>query len=207
MQNQVIQNQVMQNHAIHSWPMQNSDTAIAVFMTHEEAELAVKQLFQSGFDMKNLSIIGKGFHTEEKVTGFYNIGDRMKFWGVNGAFWGGLWGLFFGGVILTLPVVGHVIVLGYLAATLVSAVEGAVLVGGISALGAALFSIGIPKDSIVQYEADIKADGFLVMAHLAKDEMARAKAILGATEPTSLTIYSYNEIEAPKTMNMLAASA
>jgi hypothetical protein len=43
--------------------------------------------------MKNLSVVGKGYHTEEKVIGFYNVGDRVKFWGSRGAFWGGLWGL------------------------------------------------------------------------------------------------------------------
>jgi hypothetical protein len=54
----------------------------------------------------------------------------MKFWGKRGAFWGGLWGLFFGGVFLMVPVVGQVMVLGYLATVIVSAVEGAVVVGG-----------------------------------------------------------------------------
>jgi hypothetical protein len=58
-----------------------------------------------------------------------------------------------------------VIVLGYLAATVISAVEGAVVVGGMSAVGAALYSIGVPKDSVIQYEADVKTDKFLVMAH------------------------------------------
>lgn len=66
---------------------------------------------------------------------------------------------------MAIPVVGHVIVLGYLAAVAVCAVESAVLVGGLSALGAALYSIGVPKDSVIQYEAAVKADGFLVLAH------------------------------------------
>ena len=105
--------------------------------------------------MKDLSLVGKGYHTDEKVVGFYNSGDRIKFWGSRGAFWGGFWGLFFGGMFLTIPVVGHVIVLGYLALAGVSALEGAVVVGGLSALGAALYGIGIPKDSVIQYETDM----------------------------------------------------
>ena len=84
------------------------------------------------------------------------------------------------------PVVGHVVVLGYLAATAFSAIEGAVMVGGLSALGAALGSIGIPKDSVLQYETAIKADGFLIMAHGAPGEMARAKSILATTNPMRL---------------------
>ncbi len=182
--------------------MDTQSTAIAVFKTHESAETAIKELFQAGFDMKNLSIVGKGFHSTEKVIGFYNVGDRMKFWGLNGAFWGGFWGLFFGGVILTIPVMGHVIVLGYLAATLISAVEGAIVVGGVSALGAALYSIGIPKDSIVQYESDIQSDGFLVMAHVPSSEIARAKHILHSSDTTSVDIYPMDETKLPQAADM-----
>jgi hypothetical protein len=140
--------------------------------------------------MKHLSVVGKGYHTEEKVVGFYNVCDRVKFWGTRGAFWGGLWGLFFGGLFLTIPVVGHIVVLGYLASVAISAVETAVIVGGMSALGAALYGIGVPKDSVLQYETALKADNFLVMAHGTAAEMARAKAILGTTNPSRLDMHA-----------------
>jgi hypothetical protein len=169
--------------------MEKADTVIAVFADHPAAESAVKKLAAAGFAMKKLSVVGKGYHTDEKVVGFYNIGDRVKFWGVRGAFWGGLWGLFFGGLFLTIPVVGHVIVLGYLAAMAISAVESAVMVGGLSALGAALYSIGIPKDSVIQYETALKADSFLVMAHGTAEEVARAKPILGTVNPSRLDVH------------------
>ncbi len=170
--------------------METADTVIAVFADHQTAETAVKKLTAAGFDMKNLSVVGKGYHTEEKVVGFYNVGDRIKFWGKRGAFWGGFWGLFFGGLFMTIPVVGHVIVLGYLAATAFSAVESAVVVGGLSALGAALYGIGIPKDSVIQYETALKADRFLVMAHGSAEETARAKAILGTANPLRLDVHA-----------------
>jgi len=97
--------------------MEKSDTVIAVFPGHNAAEAAVKKLATAGFDMKKLSVVGRGYHTEEKVVGFYNIGDRITFWGIRGAFWGGLWGLFLGGLFVTIPAVGPVIFLGYIAAT------------------------------------------------------------------------------------------
>jgi hypothetical protein len=169
--------------------METTDTIIAVFSDHNTAEAAVKTLTAGGFEMKNLSVVGKGYHSEEKVVGFYSAGDRIRFWGRRGAFWGGLWGLFFGGLFMAIPVVGHVIVLGYLAAVAVSAVESAVLVGGLSALGAALYNIGVPKDSVIRYEAAVKADGFLVMAHGTAAEMACAKAILGTANPSRLDLH------------------
>jgi len=167
-----------------------TDSVIGVFADHQDAETAIKSLTSAGFDMKSLSVVGKGYHTDEKVTGFYNIGDRVKFWGSRGAFWGGFWGLFFGGMFLTIPIVGHVVVLGYLAATIISGIEGAITVGGLSALGAALYSIGIPKNSVVHYEADLKADSFLVMAHGNAADMARAKDILGNASPLRMDVHS-----------------
>jgi hypothetical protein len=170
--------------------MEKVNTVVAVFADHEAAEAAVKKLTAAGFQMKNLSVVGKGYHTEEKVVGFYNVRDRIKFWGTRGAYWGGLWGLFFGGLFMTIPVVGHVIVLGYLAAMVFSAIESAVMVGGLSALGAALYSIGIPKDSVIQYEAALKADSFLVMAHGEAEGMARAKSILGTANPSRVDAHA-----------------
>jgi hypothetical protein len=92
-------------------------------------------------------------------------------------------------LFLTVPVVGHVIVIGYLAAIAVSAIEGAIVVGGLSALGAALYSIGIPKDSVIAYEAAVKTDRFLVMAHGPTEEVARARTVLKAFSPSRLDLH------------------
>jgi hypothetical protein len=172
--------------------MEKHQTAVAVYATHEEAEKAVKSLTTAGFDMKQLSVVGKGYHSEEKVVGFYNAGDRIKFWGTRGAFWGGFWGLFFGGLFLTIPIVGHVVVLGYLAATLAAGLENAVVVGGLSALGAAIYGMGIPKDSVLRYETDLSADGFIVMARGSAGEVERAKTLLAASNPSRLDIHDTN---------------
>jgi hypothetical protein len=178
-------------------PMAFSNSVVAVFANHQAAEAAVKQLTDAGFDMKHLSVVGKGYHTDEKVVGFYNIGDRIKFWGSRGAFWGGFWGLFFGGLFMTIPLVGHVVVLGYLATVVISAIENAVLVGGLSALGAAIYSIGVPKDSVLQYETAVKADDFLVMAHGSSEEIARAKAILGTANASRVDVYAGTKVAEP----------
>ena len=169
--------------------MTHEDTVVALFATHPEADAAIQALAKDGFAMRKLSLIGKGYHTEEKVSGFYNMGDRVRFWGSRGAFWGGMWGLFFGGLFLTIPIVGHVVVLGYLAAVAISAVEGAVTVGGLSAIGAALASIGIPKDSVMNYETAIKADEFVVMVHGGQSEVERAHDLLATLHPRQLDMH------------------
>jgi hypothetical protein len=86
--------------------------------------------------------IGKGYHTEEHAIGFYGLGDRIKAWGGVGVFWGGIWGLLLEPVVFLLPVVGPVAMAGSIVAALISALEGAVVVGGLSALGDALSKLG-----------------------------------------------------------------
>jgi hypothetical protein len=169
--------------------MAELNAVIAVFDDHQAAEVAVKKLADAGIDIKKLSVVGKGFHTDEHVVGFYNAGDRIKFWGKRGAFWGGLWGWLFGGIFMFIPVVGHVVMIGYFAAAALAAIEGAVVVGGVSALGAALYSIGIPKDSAIAYESAVKADGFLVMAHGSAEEVERAKKVLEPLQPSRMDVH------------------
>ena len=169
--------------------MAKNHAVVAVFADHTAAETAIRKLADDGLDIKHFSIIGKGYHTEEQVVGFYNAGDRIKFWGQNGAMWGGLWGLFFSGIFMTVPVVGPVVVLGHFATMVFAAVEGAVVVGGLNALGAALYSLGIPKDSVIQYEQALKADGFLIVAHGPVEELVRAKTILETMKPISLDLH------------------
>ena len=170
--------------------MVKHDSVIAVFSDHLAAEAAIKRLTAGGLAMKSLSIVGKGYHTEESVVGFYNAGDRVKFWGSRGAFWGAFWGLFFGGVVLTTPILGPLVVLGYITTALISALEGAIVVGGLSALGAALASVGVPKDSVIQYETALAADSFLVMAHGPSDEVIHARSILKDAGHSQLDLHA-----------------
>jgi len=155
--------------------------AVATFNNHVDAEAAIKTLTSAGFAAGTLSVVGKGYHTEEKVMGFYNAGDRVKIWGKQGAVWGGLWGALLGGLFITAPAIGPVLIVGYLGAVAVSAIESAVLVGGVSAIAAAIASIGIPKDSVLRYETAVKADGFLVMVHGDAAVVEKARAILAGT--------------------------
>jgi hypothetical protein len=161
--------------------MSEHNAVVGVYNSHTDAEAAVKALQQSGFDMQKLSNVGKDSQTEEHVIGFYNAGDRMQFWGIRGAFWGWLGGLLVGSALFAIPGLGPVIVFGPLVGGFVGALGGAVVAGGLSALGAGLYSIGIPKDSIVEYETALKADQFLVMAHGTADEVATATRILEMT--------------------------
>ena len=75
-------------------------------------------------------------------------------------------------------------------AWIVAGLEGAVEVGALGALGAGLYSIGIPKDSIVKYETALKTDQFLLVVHGTAAEVAKAKEIIEATNPVQFSLHS-----------------
>jgi hypothetical protein len=161
---------------------------IGVFDTHVQAEQAIKSMESSGFPMRRLSIIGKGYHTEEKPTGFYSLGDRVKTWGSVGLFWGSLWGLLFGAAFIWIPGIGPIAAAGPFVHLLVSAVEGAVVVGGVSALGAALISLGLPKKDVIKYEREIRADHYLIIAHGTPNEVDQARALMEQEQATETSV-------------------
>src|SRR5216684_2833386 len=174
----------IQNHEITTNTMRSAlvtsdeNAVIAIYNTHPEAEAAVNELQQAGFDVRRLSVVGKDYHTDEQVVGYYNAGDRMKHWGKLGALWGGLWGLLFGAAFFWVPGVGPLLIAGPLSASIVAGLESAAVVGGLSALGAGLYGIGIPRDSVLRYETAIQGDKYLVVAHGTSVEVDHAKEIL-----------------------------
>jgi hypothetical protein len=77
-------------------------------------------------------------------------------------------------------------------AWIVAGLEGAVVVGGISAFGAGLASIGIPHDSIVEYEVALKSDKFVLLVHGSAETVDKARHILAGTQHVGYTSHGEN---------------
>lgn len=164
-------------------------SVVAIYRQHTDAENAINLLKKGNFNIKKLAIVGQGYHTEDQVVGYYTTGDRMKHWGKLGAFWGGIWGLLVGSAFFLIPGVGPVMVAGSAVAWIIGGLEGAAVVGGLSALGAGLFSIGIPKDSALKYESSVKAGKFVLIAHGTPEEAEEARHILANTSAEEINVH------------------
>jgi hypothetical protein len=97
--------------------------------------------------------------------------------------------LLFGSAVFAIPGIGPILVAGPLVGWIVAGLEGAAVVGGVSAVGAGLVSIGIPKDSVLKYDVALKTDKFLLVVHGTPDAVAKAKDILAGTEHSSYTLH------------------
>jgi hypothetical protein len=80
------------------------------------------------------------------------------------------------------------VVLGYLSTLVISVIEGAVVVGGLSAFGAALVGMGIPKNSVIKYETALTAESFLIIGHGSEEDMERARVLLETTKPIQVDL-------------------
>ena len=158
--------------------MNNHDSLLWISRTHAEADDGIRALHHSGVDVAALSVIGKGYHSEEQPIGFYNAGDRIKAWGGMGAFWGGLWGLLLAPAAFVIPGLGVVAIAGPVLAGLFGALEGAVAGGSVAAIAGALASIGIPRDQASRYVAVLQAERYALMMHGSNAQVAAARRVL-----------------------------
>jgi len=169
--------------------MSETNAVVAIYDSPSPAEAAVKELQRSAFDKKKLSVAGKGYHIEEWVCGGYETGNRIRHWRKLVVFWGGFWGMLFGAAFFAIPGIGPILVAGPLVAWIIGALEGAVVAGGVSAVGAGLMSIGIPKDSVLQYDAALKTDKYLLVVHGTAADVEKAKEIIRGTTQVSYAVH------------------
>jgi hypothetical protein len=151
----------------------------AVYRRQATALTAVERLIDKDFPMDKISLLGKAYATGDDVLGIYyhKVGERMKAWGEQGAFWGGLWGLLASASgMFIIPGIGAVMAAGPIVAAIANAVAAASITGGalaaaaaISEIAVALHRLGIPQENIEQLHQAI-ADGKYVLIIQGKAE-------------------------------------
>jgi hypothetical protein len=151
---------------------------VAILDSHRQVEESVQRLRQSGFDLSKLSVVALDRHPEQQVVAHYGVGGQVKYWGEFGPFWTEMWASLSGWACIVLPDAGPILVAGPLAGWIVAAVESQVVFGSLSALGAALYGLGISKDAVMRYEAAVRMEKLLLIAHGAGDEVGKAREIL-----------------------------
>jgi hypothetical protein len=157
--------------------VQESNAIVAIYGGLADVEAGILALRESNFDLQNVSALGLGESGRERVA-YYQTAGRMVCWGRTGAFWTHIWGLLSGWAFISMPGPGPIVVAGPLAMWIIAALDNASLFGGLSAVGAGLYSLGIPRARIMRYEAALKRHMYLVVMHGSTAEVSNARAIL-----------------------------
>jgi hypothetical protein len=168
------------------------NSIIAVYETQRDAETGVRDLQLAGSDLKKVSILGREHESVEHVAGIYNIGGRMKYWGARGSFWNELWRLLAGAAAFAIPGIGRVLIAGPLTVWVVTALEDPAA-ESLSAVGAGLHTISVPKASIRRYESAIKMHKLLLIAHGSVQEILKSRDVLRGSRPEEIDVHFVDE--------------
>jgi hypothetical protein len=82
------------------------------------------------------------------------------------------------GVVLIVPPVGSVVAMGPIVTLLISALEGAMLGGGFSAIVATLTGLGLPLEVAQRCEDAVAQRRFLVFVHGPAADVLRARELV-----------------------------
>jgi hypothetical protein len=160
--------------------LSEENATVVIYGTYSAAEAAVRGLQRCGFDLRKVSVAARDTRTGDS-------GDRAARSNRLGAFWAGILGMLSDWDFFAISDIGLVFVAGPLAEWVATGLKHPTLFGGLSGLGAGLYSIGIPKSSVLQYEAALKGDKYLLVAHGTTDEVSHAREILQRAGGASLT--------------------
>lgn len=180
---------------------ENNRVLVAVYSDEKGAEVVVRRLIEQGFHMDLISVLGQLHASGDDMLGIYHVrlGDRMKAWGKQGVFWGGLWGLLTGASgLFMIPGLGAVAAAGFM----VEAIAGGIAVGATAMGGAAALSqlavgyhrAGIPQEKIESLHQAIEEGKYVVMLRGAMSELEPWRKVLESGKPIAIDNLPYARI-------------
>jgi hypothetical protein len=145
------------------------ETIIALFEHYDDADAAVRELYQYGFEKEDINVLAREQVVQEQwppekdqldAPGTTHIGLGMGL--VGGASIGGLGGLLIGMGAFAIPGMGPAFVVGTMLAAIATGAGMGVMAGGLLAF---LSSMGVPEEEAHLYAEGVKRGGILVAVH------------------------------------------
>ncbi|MBW4669840.1 MAG: general stress protein [Cyanomargarita calcarea GSE-NOS-MK-12-04C] len=164
---------------------EHNQRAVGVFSSRSEAEHALGELRDAGFNMDRVSVIAKdadrkgdvaGVETSDRVG---NKADEGAATGaVTGSVLGGLTGLLVGLGTLAIPGVGPVLLAGEVATALATTAVGAGIGAAAGSLLGALVGLGIPEERAKIYSDRVSRGDYLVIVDGTDAQIRQAENVL-----------------------------
>ena len=156
----------------------SKDVFLQTYDTYDDAAKAIQRLLEGGVLKKYISVLAKGEQEELNEFEYNKENEDIIFWGEQGAFWGSLWGLLTGGMLMWVPGFGPLVATGPILAALAGMIGGAATLGSISALAAWLVDLGIEESLAHKYKELLEQGKILLIVHGNEDAIKLAKEIL-----------------------------
>ena len=153
---------------------------------YAEVEAALRTLQANGCGLNGVSVLGQDLSSGHEVVGCYQNGRAPRYWGPLAAFWEGLWELLGSWAVFSIPEFGGLLIAGPFVATVVASLENSSIFSGLTAIGSALYSLGLPLDDVVRYEACLKERQLLLIVQGAAAMVGKARRLF--EQPNAQTL-------------------
>ncbi|MCL1468457.1 general stress protein [Argonema galeatum] len=160
--------------------------AVGVFSNRRDAEDALHELRDAGFQMDRVSLIAKDVDGDDRfsdanvrdINDDTKADDGAKKGALAGGAVGGLTGLLVGLGALAIPGIGPVMLAGATATALATALSGGAIGAAAGGLIGGLIGLGVPEERARVYSDRVSHGDYLVMVDGTDDEIGRAETIL-----------------------------
>lgn len=157
-------------------------TLSAIFKTQSEIDQAIRRLLDRGVPQDHISVMGRNFESETRISGFITKKDVILGGLRTGAVFGSLLGSFFslltGVGVLFIPFVGSVVAAGPIGAVLLGAAGGAIAGSAGAGLVSFLTTLGMPEEKAAIYQTRLKAGEYLMMVEVPADQSGEYQLLL-----------------------------
>lgn len=167
--------------------MSDKHICVAIYITHDQADEAFSRLQGAGFGMDLLSFVGRDYWKD--MVGSRNTGDRFLYHGNLGPFWERLWSLLQGWGVFWFFDNGPALVAGPLVRSIIATQEQGGADRAATGFEAGLSGIGIPRESLIQYEKALMNNQILVFVQGTLTEINHAHIVLNETKAINHTVH------------------
>ncbi|HYW22221.1 MAG TPA: ChaB family protein [Nodularia sp. (in: cyanobacteria)] len=157
-------------------------TISAVFKEQKQIDQVIRRLLDRGVPRDHISIMGKNFQSETRISGFITKKDVILGGLRTGAIFGSLFGSFLslltGVGVLFVPFVGPIVAAGPIGALLLGAASGAIAGSAGAGLVSALTAWGMSEDKAAVYQTRLEAGEFILMTEVPSDRLGEFQLLI-----------------------------
>jgi cation transport regulator ChaB len=157
-------------------------TISAVFTEQKQIDQVIRRLLDRGVPRDHISVMGKDFQSETRISGFITKKDVILGGLRTGAIFGSLFGSFLslltGVGVLFIPFVGPIVAAGPIGALLLGAASGAIAGSAGAGIVSVLTAWGMPEDKATVYQTRLQAGQFILMAEVPSDRLGEFQLLI-----------------------------
>lgn len=157
-------------------------TITAIFQEESQIDGIVRRAIERGIPKEDISVMGRNFQSETRISGFISKRDVILGGLRSGAIFGSLFGSFLslltGVGVLFVPFVGPVVAAGPIGAILLGATSGALAGSAGAGLVSVLAALGMPEEQAAIYQTRLEAGEFLMMLEVPADRTGEYQLML-----------------------------